>query len=329
MDTPAPQAGSTFDASAYGGAGWAGRASDHAGEIGTLWAACGIDSEWAPLRAVVLHEPGPELGQADPVAQNLLEPVDWQAAAAQHRALAAAYAAAGVAVHRVAPATEAPSPNQMFCADLFVMTPEGAILARPASAARAGEERWLARRLADLGVPILATLTGRATFEGADLMWLDPRTAIVGRGLRTNDEGIAQVQAVLARIGCTAVVVDMPFGTMHLMGMLRIADADLAIAWPRRTPFAAVEALRARGMQVAFLPDEAEAARNRGMNFVTLGPRRILMVAEAGRTRAFYEGLGIACTAVGCSELAKAAGAIGCLTGVLTRDRAAWSARAG
>ncbi len=47
------------------------------------------------------------------------------------------------------------------------------------------------------------------------------------------------------------------------------------------------------------------------------------MVAGALRTQAFYEGLGIACTVVDCSELSKAAGAIGCLTGVLERDRIA------
>ncbi|MFN3954580.1 MAG: dimethylarginine dimethylaminohydrolase family protein [Pararhodobacter sp.] len=310
--------GSTFNASAYGGQGWQGRATSHAQEIGTLWACCGIDSEYAPLRAVVMHEPGAELGKADPEAANLLEHIDWQRAAVQHRAIADAYRAAGVAVHPVAP-EGMPSANQMFCADLMAATPEGVILARPASVARAGEERWVARRLADLGVPILCTLTGDATFEGADMMLLDPRTAILGRGLRTNDAGIAQVSAALGRIGIEALVVDMPFGTMHLMGMLRFADADLAIAWPRRTPFAAVQALRARGYRVEFLPDEDDNQRNRAMNFVTLGPRRILMVGNCPAARQFYEGLGIYCTEVDCSELAKAAGAIGCLTGVLER----------
>ena len=314
---------STFNASAYGGPGWQGRATTHAQEIGTLWAACGIDSEYAPLRAVVMHEPGPELGAADPEAQNLLERLDWQRAADQHRAIVAAYRAAGVAVHLVCPEGPSPSVNQMFCADLMAATPEGVILARPASTARAGEERWVARRLADLGVPLLATLTGGATFEGADLMFLDRRTALIGRGLRTNAAGLAQVTAVLERIGVTVHAVDMPFGTMHLMGMLRFADADLAIAWPRRTPFAAVSLLRDHGYRVAFLPDEDEAQRNRGMNFVTLGPRRILMVAGCPAMRAFYEDLGIACTEIDCSELAKAAGAIGCLTGVLERDRIA------
>ena len=84
-----------------------------------------------------------------------------------------------------------------------------------------------------------------------------------------------QIQAALADIGVALVAADMPFGTMHLMGMLRIADRDLAIAWPRRTPHRAIDALRAGGYQVAFLPAEDEAQANRGLNFVTLGPRSL------------------------------------------------------
>ncbi len=318
------KAGGSFGAAAYGGAGWRSRELSHREEIGSLWADCGLDSEWAPLRAVLLHRPGPELtaAQDDPDAALLLDNLDLGRAQAEHEAMAACYRDEGVRVHELDP--EPPvSPNLMFCADLFVMTPEGAVLARPAAAVRAGEERWVARRLAALGVPILKTLTGRATFEGADLMWLDPETAVIGRGLRTNQAAIEQITALLAEIGVTVLAVDMPYGTMHLMGMLRIVDRDLAIAWPRRTPHAAVMALRDRGVEVAFLPDAEEAERSRALNFVTLGPRRILMVAGNPATQGFYESLGIACVATPASELAKAAGAIGCLTGVLARERLA------
>jgi N-dimethylarginine dimethylaminohydrolase len=256
-ETPDAQ-DSTFGTSAYGGAGWRPREDSHKHDIGTLWAACGIDSEWAQLEVVLLHCPGAELAAShdEPGAVQMFDALDLERAAAQHEAMAEAYRQAGVEVTHVAPPAT-PSPNQMFCADLFAMTPEGAILARPASPVRAGEERWVARRLADLGVPILKTLTGHAIFEGADLMWLDPETALIGRGLRTNDAAIAQISGVLTEIGVETVAVDMPFGTMHLMGMLRIVDRDLAIAWPRRTPHAAVTALRDRGYDVAFV-DENE-----------------------------------------------------------------------
>jgi N-dimethylarginine dimethylaminohydrolase len=210
----------------------------------------------------------------------------------------------------------------MFMADLFAMTPEGAILARPASAARAGEERVVARRLADLGVPIVRSISGGATFEGADMIWLDPQTVLIGRGLRTNDAGVAQLTAMLGEMGVAAIAVDLPYGTMHLMGMLRIVDRDLAIAWPTRLAVRAVEALRQRGYRVAFLPDLHEALHSAAFNIVTLGPRSVLMAAGNPATQAFYEQQGIACHTVPVDELAKAAGAIGCLTGILERERA-------
>lgn len=316
---------STFGASAYGGPGWSGRTRPHSAEIGEIWADCGVGDEWSPLRAVLLHRPGPELVSAnDPDAVQMLAPIDLGKAQAEHDAIAQAYRDQGVAVHLVAPdevAPDGPPPNQMFVADLMFMTPEGAVLARPASTVRAGEERRVARRLADLGIPILRTLRGTATFEGADAAWLDSRTVLIGRGLRTNAEGVAQVGALLEEMGVAVIVVDLPFGTMHLMGTLRFADRDLAVGFPRRVPFAAVEALRARGFEVVFLPDEAEAEHGSALNFVTLGPRKILMVDGNPATRTFLEAHGVESVSVPAAELRKAAGAVGCLTGILWRGQ--------
>jgi N-dimethylarginine dimethylaminohydrolase len=209
----------------------------------------------------------------------------------------------------------------MFCADLLVMTPHGAILARPASTVRAGEERQVARKLAALGIPILATLTGNATFEGADLMWLDEKTAMIGRGLRTNDVAILQIGNLLSGLGIELIAVDMPFGSMHFMGMLRIVDRDLAICWPRRTPHRCVTQLRERGYQVIFPDLHDDQASYRGINFVTLGPRRILMVAGLTALQAEFEKLGIDCLTCPTDELSRAAGNVGCLTGVLWREQ--------
>ncbi len=311
-----------FDSAAYGGPGWSPRTAAHKSEIGDIWRACGVDNEWAALGAVLLHRPGPELAaSADPAAVQMLAPVDWELAQAEHDGLARAFRNAGVAVHYVDPAGTA-APNQMFVADLMFMTPEGAVLARPASTVRAGEERQVARRIADLGIPILKSLRGTATFEGADAAWLDPECVLIGRGLRTNSDGVASLAGLLAELGVAAITVDLPYGAMHLMGLLRFADRDLAIAWPRRTPFAAVAALRASGYRVIFLPDEKEASRTGAFNFTTLGPRRILMPAGNPVTEAFYREAGIDCVTVAMAELIKAAGAVGCLTGVLMRKSA-------
>jgi arginine deiminase len=309
-----------FTAAAYGGAGWSPRTTSLRQEIGQIWGRCGVATEWSPLKAVLLHRPGAELqALADPDAAQMLTRLNAERAQQQHDVLAQAYREAGIAIAYVEPAGT-PPPNLMFVADLMFMTPEGAILGRPASTVRAGEECWIARRLAELGIPILRSVRGTGTFEGADAAWLDPKTVLLATGLRTNAEGAAQVASLLQEMGVEVVPVGLPYGAMHLMGTLRFADRDLAIGWPGRVPYAAVEALRARGYTVLFVPDEREAMFGAALNFVTLAPRHILMAAGNPVTRAFYENAGITCQTVEIDELVKAAGGMGCLTGILERE---------
>ena len=250
----------------------------------------------------------------------MLDRLDLGRAREEHAAMVEVYRTNGVEVHAVEPAQPCPA-NLMFCADLLAMTPQGAILARPASTVRAGEERQVAHRLAALGIPLLLTLTGNAFFEGADLMWLDEKTAMIGRGLRTNDAAIEQITSLLARLGIELIAVDLPFGSMHFMGMLRIVDHDLAIGWPRRTPHRCVAKLRELGYRVVFPNLNDDQASYRGINFVTLGPRRILMVSGLDALQAEFESLGIECQTCPTDELSRAAGNVGCLTGVLWREQ--------
>lgn len=318
----------TIHAAAFGGEGWSPRRQTLRQELGHLWAACGVESEWAPLRQVLLHRPGLELAAVtDPNRAQMLGRLDLARAQAQHDALVRAYENAGVLVHAVAPGRP-PPPNMMFCADLFFMSGEGAIVGRPASTVRAGEERFIARRLAALGIPILRTVRGQGVFEGADAMWLDTRTVLLATGLRTNAAGASQVAAALAEQDVSAIPVELPAGAMHLMGLLRVADRDLAFAWPGRLPAAAAMALRERGFRLRFIPDEIEARQGHALNFVTLSPRRILMAAGNPITQAFYEAAGLEVTAVEIGELLKAAGGAACLTGVLQRLAGAISSAA-
>ncbi len=89
-----------------------------------------------------------------------------------------------------------------------------------------------------MGVPIIRSLQGQATFEGADAAGLDRETVMLGRGPRTNAAALAQLTSLLEAMGVTTLVVDLPYGTMHLRGMVRFGGPRLAVAWPRRTPFA-------------------------------------------------------------------------------------------
>lgn len=313
--------GSPERAAAYGGEGWSPRTRSLREEVGDLWARCGQSLEWAALDSVLLHRPGPELDRiADPSAALMLETLDAARARRQHDALAEAYREAGVEVHLASPPEGvAAPPNLMYVADLLFMTPEGAVLARPASTVRAGEERWIQRSLAELGVPILRAVGGRGTFEGADAMWLDEGTVLLAEGLRTNAEGADQVASLLGEMGVRTIRVRLPAGTMHLMGQLRIVDRDLAFHLERGLPEEGADALRSRGLRLVPFPDPDEVRRGFAHNFVVLGPREIVMPEGCPVSRARYEEEGVTCRTVEVDEIHKAAGGIGCLTGVLRR----------
>jgi N-dimethylarginine dimethylaminohydrolase len=253
----------------------------------------------------------------------MLDRMDPGRAGEQHDALVEVYASAGVKVHLVSPpeSLSAP-PNLMYVADLMFTTSEGVILGRPASSVRAGEERLVGRRLADLGVPILKTIRGQGTFEGADAALLAPGKALVARGLRTNRAGAAQVAAVLAEQGIQTVEVDLPQGTMHLMGQVRFLDANRALGWPGRVGKDVREALDRSGFEILFMPDEEELHSGMALNLVTLGPGHVVMPAGNPKSQAFLEGQNVRCDTVRIDELAKGAGGIACMTGVLEREPA-------
>jgi arginine deiminase len=309
---------------AFGGEGFSPRTASLREELGSLWSDCGVCSEWGELKSVLLHRPGPELARSsEPDRVLMLEPVDPGKAQAQHDALAETYREVGVQVYSVVPPgfeRSRPPPNLMFVADLIFMTPQGAILGRPASTVRAGEERLVARRLADLGIPIVMSVHGKGTFEGADAAWLNEETVLLARGLRTNPEGAGQVASVLTGMGVNPIQVDLPGGFMHLMGQLRFLDDFTAVIWPGGLPEEGLEALRANRFEILTLPDEKELADGMAMNFVTVSRRRIVMPAGNPATQSFLERKRVHCSTVDISELKKAAGGIGCLTGVLQRD---------
>jgi len=67
-------------------------------------------------------------------------------------------------------------------------------------------------------------------------------------------------------------------------------------------------------------PKTSASAGHQAINFVTLGPRWILMVAGDSLFEEFYATLGIECRALETGEFFRAAGNIGCLSGIERRQ---------
>ncbi|MBM3464712.1 MAG: amidinotransferase [Armatimonadetes bacterium] len=301
----------------YGGPGWRARRATHLDEIGSLWTACGVRSEVDRLRAVLLARPPDSLGGEEDLDERLLmAPVDVPGMRVQCEMLANIFESLEIYCYQVGSQEDVP-PNIVFMRDLFFMTPEGAVVGRTASQARAGEERHAAAALAAVGVPILMTMRGSATFEGADALWVNPSLVMVGCGVRTNTEGYEAVSGLLASLDVRSVAVALPQGVQHLLGVVNFVDYDLAVIRADRITDEIRDALRDHRLLV--LDATREVTRGLAMNFVTLSPRRILMPAGCPQTREIYEKAGLECLEADVSEYVNAAGALGCLTGILQR----------
>ncbi|MGH2510608.1 MAG: dimethylarginine dimethylaminohydrolase family protein [Ktedonobacteraceae bacterium] len=306
---------------AQGGYKWLPREVSRENFVDT-WGDWGASSECGQLRAVLLKRPGRELDLIEDLDAMLIHEgyLDLDLMQAQHSALARAYLDNNVAVHYVE-GSRLDKPNAYFCRDLMLMTPEGAIIARPASLARAGEERYLAETLGCLGVPILMTVHGAGTFEGADVSWVNKDLCFLAEGLRTNREGANQVEHILREIGTKNVVrVQLPYGELHLDCVLNFLDRDLAVIWPHRTPYIVWRTLRDHGFRLIEIEDEESAECHQSLNFVALEPGKILMPKGDRRLRLRYEKAGVTCIEVDLSELIKGGGGIHCMTAFLKRN---------
>lgn len=311
---------STTLTTAYGGDKWLRQEVCREKFVDT-WGDWGSSSECGRLHSVLLKRPGLEICMIEDFDVMLMrERLDLELARVQHDALARAYKENDVTVYYVE-GGRLDKPNSYFCRDLMLMTWEGAIIARPASRVRAGEERYTAEALGRLGVPILMTVHGAGTFEAADVSWVNKDLCFLAEGLRTNRAGADQVERMLREIGTKNVVrVQLPYGVMHLDCLLNFLDRDLAVIWPHRTPYVIWETLHNHGFRFIEVEDDKDAEDCQSMNFVALEPGKILMPKGGKRLKERYEEANVTCIEVDISELVKGDGGIHCMTAFLRRD---------
>lgn len=170
--------------------------------------------------------------------------------------------------------------------DPVIMTPFGAIILQMRKPVRRPEPELTRRTLAELGIPILGSLTGAARADGGDKVWLDDRTLLVGRGHRTNAAAVAQLRELLEPRGVGIQVFDLPnyrgdVEVLHLMSVISMVAEDLAVIYPPLIPVALLELLAERGIATLAV-DDAEF-ESQGGNVLALAPR--VVVLPAGNPR--------------------------------------------
>ncbi|MBI4801613.1 MAG: hypothetical protein HY796_03720 [Elusimicrobia bacterium] len=311
--------------SAYQGRGWKPRTAALAVELAGAGAPR-VNSEYKRLKAVLLYCPGREMADIkDPNAVQHLAGISPQKIRREYRELTAAFRKCGVAVHLMR--TDFPRGgkkldkyNLMYVRDLFVNTMEGAVVARMASAARAGEEKYAAFALSRLAIPVVRTIAGKGLFEGADALWLDERTVLCAVGNRTNEEGFLQLRATLALQGADVLKTALGRGVQHLLGLLQIVDRKLALLRAEKAPAELRSVLKRKNFTVIPVPETDEVRLRQGLNIVTVAPRRLIMPSGCPGLKALYLKAGLSVEAeVEISQLINGAGGLACATGILER----------
>ncbi|MFD0541641.1 dimethylargininase [Actinomadura luteofluorescens] len=246
-----------------------------------------------PRAGALVRPPGPRLAEGI-VTHAARRPVDVERAARQHEAYVAALRAAGWHVRAVAPADDLP--DAVFVEDALVVSGDLAVLGRSGAPSRRGETAGAERAARELGLWV-ERIEEPGTLDGGDVLDVGG-TVYVGRGARTNEEGICQLARLLG--GRRVVPVDVR-GCLHLKSaMTALPDGGL-IGVPEMVDTSVLPCL-----QVVSEPE--------GAHVVVLGPGHILMAASAPRTAARLAADGLRVTSVDISEFEALDGCVTCLS---------------
>ncbi len=252
-----------------------------------------IQDAVGPLRRVYVRPP-------DPLDASAWRTYGWHAApdvaraADEHEAFRSELGAEGAEVV-VGRTRVAGDPDAIYAYDPTLPTDRGLIVLRPGKAGRRLEPAAIERDLNAAGFPTLGTLGSTATAEGGDMLWLDERTLLVGRGYRTNDAGIEQIRELL---GTEVRVVwfdlpnhEGPDACLHLMSFISMLDRDLAVVFLPMVPVRLLELLRERGVELVEVPEQELPSQ--GANVLALAPRIALALEGNPETRRRMEAAGV------------------------------------
>lgn len=245
---------------------------------------------------------------------------DLHKLADEHEAFCDALRAAGAEVVLAETRVEN-DPDAIYVFDAALVADRGAIVLRSGKEGRLAESAAIAIDLARAGVPAAATLEEPQLVDGGDTIWLNETTLVVGRGYRTNDDGIHALQAALPDVA--VLTFDLPHlhgsqVVLHLLSLLSPLDQDLVVAYLPLLPVRLVQLLRELEVEIVEVPDDE--FETMGPNVLALAPRVALALEGNKETRRRLEGAGVDVSVYRGDEISrKGDGGPTCLTRPLLR----------
>ncbi len=259
---------------------------------------------------------------------------DVAKAQAQHEALCRELGAAGAEVVELGAGLSAESRgglvgddltlDAVYAHDASLATDFGLIVMRPGKANRVSEGRSQELFFRRMGIPILGAIAAPGTTEAGDMLWIDAKTLVVGRGYRTNAEGIEQMRALLGPKGVEVIAAPLPHGAgpgecLHLMSLISLLDEKRALVDSAWLAVETVELLQARGYE--FIEIDAAERETLACNVLALGGGRLLAIEENRRTNERLRWAGFDVRTLAGSEICiNGSGGPTCLTRPLLRE---------
>ncbi|MBZ9731801.1 dimethylarginine dimethylaminohydrolase family protein [Mesorhizobium sp. CA18] len=259
--------------------------------------AFGSQSMAAPLRRVLMRSAANAMRDADRAAWHYGPGFNPAKAAVQHAALADMVAASGAEIEWIEDTTDGLS-DSVFTHDPSLMTDRGALILSMGKPLRALEPSLHEETYKRLGIPVLGRVEAPGQVEGGDCVWVDARTLAIGRGVRSNQEGIQQVSNLLTPLGISVYGFDLPLwqgeeACLHLMSVISPLADDLALVHSPLLPAAFYQMLKARGIRLVEGDAEEFAASNGlSLNVLPTSPHKVIAVAGFPKTKAAMEAAG-------------------------------------
>ena len=250
----------------------------------------GVQSMVDPLRRVLIRRPATT---GDFAAADWRQP-DPARLIAEHEAFGELLESLGCDV-TVAEPVEGMVDSVYVCDPVWTCG-QGAIVLRSAKPARVGEGEAMVAPLEAAGVPIAGRLTGTATADGGDMVWLDNETLAVARGYRTNAEAHRQLDEILAAEGARTLRFDLPHDrgaahVLHLMSFISPVTHDLAVVFEPLAPVTLMQELQERG--IGIIPLGEDEYHSMGCNILATAPGVVVVLDGNPNVRRAMEAKGI------------------------------------
>jgi N-dimethylarginine dimethylaminohydrolase len=299
----------------------------------------GAYNDIGPLKMVLVHRPGAEINimtpvHYDPEIDACIDdgeqwywqhdtPPDLQKMQREHDLMVTALRAEGVEVVYVDGSPK--DPQAMYTRDTALAVRGGVIIGRlgpvgdEPGTGRRGEEAYVSRKLAELGMPILRTIHGSGVCEGGSFAFLDELTAVIGMSFRQNDAATRQIEEVLAVQGLRLIRVPLAGYSLHLNEAFVMVDKAVALVNMTRLPYWFLDLLQERNIRSI----EVHPADNpQVVNCLAVRPGKVLLAINNGdATAERLRKVGVEVIPIDYAECQRNGGGIHCSTLPLIRER--------